>query len=130
LPFNEERAARACKYVSPLNRVIPRPPGVYKRSERTLNKRQERAAAQARIGYRWRMHRRDLRRNGNSITGRVDETPSDLPRHSEVPDDKPTGVDSLRREGVDNDRRSQESFYNSSIMTQGGQKVDHMDLSL
>jgi hypothetical protein len=49
------------EYVSPLNRVTPRPPP--NGFSRMSTSRQEQASAWNRKAYRWRRHRRELRRN-------------------------------------------------------------------
>jgi hypothetical protein len=111
---NYEQSKRKDLNVSPLNRVYPRPKWVVKKHF----ERQERAAACCRRAYRWRVHRRELRR--------IRECSNDREiNHEEIkPVQQSTGVDFLRREEGDECTNSTENKQTQSVMNQVG-----MDLS-
>ena len=101
------------KNISPLNRVYPRPTVLF--SRHLL--RQDRAAARSRIGYRWRVHRRELKRATEGYA-RVTQP------ETQVPDNSSTGVDSLREEGGDISEMHEETSYTGSNTFQGDMEVD------
>lgn len=95
------------KNVSPLNRVFPRPIRVA-REQQLFKLRQERAAARSRKGYRWRCHKRELKRIRGGSQKRDDELFHNAVEKTEPVEGSP-GVDSLRREGSDIGEKSTEN---------------------
>ena len=93
------------KNVSPLNRVYPRTVR-FSREQQLLKLRQERAAARSRKGYRWRCHKRELKRIREGL--HRDDEIFHISAKVEPVENKSPGVDSLRREGSDNGEKSTE----------------------
>jgi hypothetical protein len=90
------------QHVSPLNRVYPRPTWL----ARERLRRSERVAARNRIGYRWRFHRRELKRVNDSLPGHA--VNCSHPMDFQPVMQTSSGVDPIRRERSDYQDESSE----------------------
>lgn len=109
------------KNVSPLNRVYPRS-NRFAREQQLFKMRQERAAARSRKGYRWRCHKRELKRIRGCLQ-RDDEIFHNTTKVETVKGSP--GVDSLRREGSDIGEKSTENPGTQTDTALGDMELSH-----